>query len=103
MRRSRRVVRHFGHRDGPRSIIAGGSLSYRDVGYFQARHAAALALIGEPDQAATLGLAAVRVARATRSRRTITVLGDVVESMGRWQRRPQVRALQDFLADCPVA
>ncbi|SDI20323.1 hypothetical protein SAMN05421505_13817 [Sinosporangium album] len=85
------------------SIIAGGSLSYRDVGYFQARHAAALALIGEPDQAATLGLAAARVARATRSRRTITVLGDVVESMGRWQRRPQVRALQDFLADCPAA
>ncbi|RCG29466.1 XRE family transcriptional regulator [Sphaerisporangium album] len=84
-------------------IIAGGSLSYRDVGYFQARHAAALALIGEPDQAATLGLAAARVARATRSRRTITVLGDVVESMGRWQRRPQVRALQDFLADRPVA
>ncbi|MER5646987.1 hypothetical protein [Streptosporangium sp. NPDC002524] len=85
------------------SIIAGGSLSYRDVGYFQARHAAGLALIGEPDQAATLGLAAARVARATRSWRTITVLGDVVESMDRWRRRPQVRALRDFLADRPVA
>ncbi|GAA4185740.1 hypothetical protein GCM10022252_16660 [Streptosporangium oxazolinicum] len=85
------------------SIIAGGSLSYRDVGYFQARHAAGLALIGEPDQAATLGLAAGRVARATRSWRTITVLGDVVESMDRWRRRPQVRALRDFLADRPVA
>ncbi|WP_186403848.1 helix-turn-helix domain-containing protein [[Actinomadura] parvosata] len=85
------------------SILAGGSLSYRDAGYFQARHAAALALIGEPDQAAALGLAAARVARATRSRRTITVLDDVLQSMGRWLRRPGVRALQDFLADRPVA
>ncbi|NRQ31254.1 helix-turn-helix domain-containing protein [Nonomuraea sp. NN258] len=85
------------------SIIAGGSLSYRDVGYFQARHAAALALIGEPDQAASVGLEAARVARATRSRRTVTVLGEMLQSMDRWRRRPQVRALQEFLADRPVA
>lgn len=83
------------------SIIAGGGLSYRDVGYFQARHAAALALIGEPDEAAILGLAAARVARATRSRRTTTVLSEMLQSMDRWRRRPQVRALRDFLADRP--
>jgi transcriptional regulator with XRE-family HTH domain len=85
------------------AIIASGSLSYRDVGYFQARHAAALALIGEPDEAAALGLAAARVARATRSGRTTTVLGDMLQSMDRWRRRPQVRALHDFLADRPGA
>ncbi|MEO3889011.1 hypothetical protein [Nonomuraea sp. B5E05] len=85
------------------AIIASGSLSYRDVGYFQARHAAALALIGEPDEAATLGLAAARVARATRSGRTTTVLGDMLQAMDRWRRRPPVRALQDFLADRPGA
>jgi hypothetical protein len=39
-------------------VIASGGLSSRDAGYFQARRAAALALIGEPDEAAILGLEA---------------------------------------------
>ncbi|GAA3722455.1 hypothetical protein GCM10022224_104310 [Nonomuraea antimicrobica] len=80
-------------------IIANSSLSFRDVGYFQARRSAALALIGEPDEAAILGLKAARVARATRSRRTTTVLTDMLETLDRWRRRPHVRALHDFLAE----
>lgn len=80
-------------------IIAGGSLSFRDAGYFKARHAVALALMGEPDEAAALGLAAARVARTTRSGRTTVVLADLLETLRRWRRRPDVRALHDFLAE----
>lgn len=78
-------------------IIAGDSLSARDAGYFQARRSAALALIGEPDEAAILGLKAARVAQATRSGRTTVVLTDMMQTLSRWGARPHVRELREAL------
>lgn len=46
-------------------VIASGTLSRRDAGFFRARRAAALALSGEPDEAATVGLDAILVAKET--------------------------------------
>lgn len=80
-------------------VLAADTLSSRDTGYFQARRAAALALVGEPDEAADQGLEAARVARATHSRRTTDVLADMLETLGRWSTRPSGRALREFLAD----
>ncbi|MBT2233940.1 helix-turn-helix domain-containing protein [Nonomuraea sp. NEAU-A123] len=80
-------------------IIAGDSLSARDAGYFQARWSAALALIGEPDEAAILGLEAARVAQATRSRRTTIVLTEMLQTLSRWGARPHVRELREALRE----
>lgn len=79
------------------------TLSSRDKGYFRARRAAALALIGEPDEAADQGLDAARVARATHSRRTANVIADMLETLDRWRTRPSVRALREYLADSATA
>ena len=57
-------------------VIASRALSRRDAGFFRARQAAALALSGQPDEAAAVGLEAVQVARELRSHRTIYVLAD---------------------------
>jgi hypothetical protein len=78
-------------------VISGGRLSPRDAGYFTARRAAALALSGEPDEAARLGLEALQVATTTRSGRTLAVLTDVIQVLERWQGRPQVRMLREAL------
>jgi len=40
-------------------VLANAGLSRRDTGFFSARRAAALALSGEPDEAATVGLQSV--------------------------------------------
>lgn len=80
-------------------IIAGDTLSARDSGYFRARRAAALAMIGEPDEAAILGAEAARVAQATRSGRTTTVLVDTMRILERWSARPHVRTLRDALIE----
>ncbi|MFI0421088.1 helix-turn-helix domain-containing protein [Spongiactinospora sp. 9N601] len=74
-------------------IIATGGLSSRDAGYFQARRAAALALTGEPDEAAMVGLKAAQIAHETCSRRTWTVLMDTMRVLSRWNTRPLVRSL----------
>ncbi|MDQ2875009.1 MAG: hypothetical protein M3Y33_09545 [Actinomycetota bacterium] len=52
-------------------VIASGELSRGDAGFSGARRAAALALSGEPDEAAAVGLQAVEVARETNSERTV--------------------------------
>ncbi|MEV6152333.1 hypothetical protein AB0L53_18505 [Nonomuraea sp. NPDC052129] len=80
-------------------IISSDTLSARDAGYFRARRAAALAMIGEPDEAAILGSEAARVAQATRSGRTTTVLVDTMRILERWSSRPQVRMLRDALIE----
>jgi len=56
-------------------VLSRGALSRRDAGFFRARRAMALALSGEPDEAALVGLQAVRVAKETSSERTVRVLG----------------------------
>ena len=69
-------------------VIASGTLSRRDAGFFRARRAAALALSGEPDEAATVGLDAILVAKETSSERTIRVLADVAGTLTPWRPGP---------------
>ncbi|MFI6168947.1 XRE family transcriptional regulator [Nocardia sp. NPDC051052] len=78
-------------------VLAGGSLSRRDAGFFGARQAKALALSGEPDEAATVAVDSVTVARETRSERTMNVIVDVVRTLDPWSHRPAVRQLRDAL------
>lgn len=75
-------------------VLAGGQLSRRDAGFFKARRAAALALSGEPDEAADVGLQACQTARETNSGRTIRILIDVVQTLQPWSSRPGPRALK---------
>lgn len=82
-------------------VIASGTLSRRDAGFFRARRAAALALSGEPDEAATVGLDAILVAKETSSGRTIRVLADVASTLTPWRTRPGPRALINALATAP--
>jgi transcriptional regulator with XRE-family HTH domain len=76
-------------------VIESGVLSHRDLGFFKARCAAALALSGEPDVAAGVGLEAVAVAKEISSERTLRILGDVVETLKPWKARPGPRALRE--------
>jgi hypothetical protein len=76
-------------------IIAERDLSRRDQGYFQSRRAIALALSGEPDEAATVGLRSLPIATATSSQRTVRVLGEVVRTLRPWHSRPVVRTFRD--------
>jgi hypothetical protein len=75
-------------------VLAGGTLSKRDAGFFSARRAVALALSGEPDEAAAVGLAACAVACETSSERTMRLLGEVVRALGPWSSRPGPFALK---------
>jgi hypothetical protein len=79
-------------------VITNGALSRRDAGFFRARRAAALALSGEPDEAATVGLQAVQVAKETNSERTMRVLTDVMGTLAPWRSRPGPRALNQALS-----
>ncbi len=84
-------------------VLANASLSRRDTGYFRARRAAALALSGEPDEAARVGLASVDVAIATNSLRTLRVLAEVVRALTPWNGRPAVRELCDAMVATQAA
>lgn len=79
-------------------VITSGALSRRDEGFFRARRAAALALSGEPDEAATVGLESAQVGKAISSERTIRVLKKVVRTLTPWSCRPAVRALREALS-----
>lgn len=76
-------------------VISTGTLSRRDVGFFSARRATALALSGEPDEAAAVGLVSVQVAREAHSERTMRVLGEVVRTLEPWSSRPGPRSLRE--------
>jgi hypothetical protein len=82
-------------------VIRRGALSRRDSGFFRARRAAALALSGEPDEAAAVGLQAARIAQETSSERTLRVLADVVGTLEPWHTRPGPQALKAALATNP--
>jgi hypothetical protein len=82
-------------------VIRSGRLSKRDAGFFGARHAAALALSGEPDEAAAVGLQAVQTARETNSSRTLRVLADVATTLAPWSNRPGPQALRQALTTSP--
>ncbi|WP_324188149.1 helix-turn-helix transcriptional regulator [Nocardia higoensis] len=79
-------------------VLGTGHLSGRDEGYFRARHAGALALCGEPDQAADEGLRAMVCAIETQSSRTKRELCRVVDSLSRWHARPGPRELAAALS-----
>lgn len=72
-----------------------GPLSERDQGYFLARRALALALAGEPDDAAATGLEALRIAAARSSHRTIHQLRRTVRRLEPWSTRPAPCALAE--------
>jgi hypothetical protein len=80
------------------AVIARGGLSRRDAGFFRARQATALALSGEPDEAAAVGLQAIQAARETNSERTIRVLADVAGTLTPWSSRPGPQALSQALS-----
>jgi transcriptional regulator with XRE-family HTH domain len=84
-------------------VLAGAGLSRRDTGFFRARRATALALSGEPDEAATVGLESIEVAAATNSRRTLRVLAEVSTTLAPWRGRPVVRELNEAMAASGVA
>ena len=79
-------------------VLKNASLSRRDTGYFRSRRATALALSGEPDEAARVGLASVDIAVTTNSRRTLRVLTEVVHTLTPWHGRSPVRDLHDAVA-----
>lgn len=75
-------------------VLKGGWLSHRDVGFFRERRSTALALSGEPDEAAEVGLQAWQTACETNSERTIRILGETAQALKPWSGRPGPRALR---------
>jgi hypothetical protein len=82
-------------------VLGSGSLSRRDAGFSRARQAAALALSGEPDEAAAVGLQATQVAWETNSERTMRLLMEVLRTLAPWNARPGPRALKQAVATTP--
>lgn len=76
-------------------VLRTGALSQRDQGYFLARRASALALSGEPDDAAAVGLESIRLAEATSSARTKRELGRAIRTLQPWASRPGPRELRE--------
>ncbi|MCS0639160.1 hypothetical protein NX801_26660 [Streptomyces sp. LP05-1] len=72
-------------------------LSFRDGGLFNARRATALALSGEPDEAARVGTVSVKVASSVKSGRTLRVLQETSCALERWNGRPAVREFREAL------
>jgi hypothetical protein len=79
--------------------ITAGGLSRRDEGYFRARRAFACALSGEPDQAASEGLAALSIATAVKSGRSTRELRRTATILRPWASRPGPRQLRESLRD----
>jgi transcriptional regulator with XRE-family HTH domain len=75
--------------------LSEGTFSRRDHGYFSALMADALALSGEPDEAARVGLQALAVASTTGSARTLRELHQLVNDLGPWTRRQPVAELRE--------
>ncbi|WP_143020410.1 hypothetical protein [Sinosporangium album] len=75
-------------------VLESGTLSWRDEAYFRARRAVALALSGEPDDAAQEGVAALYIATAIKSERTARELRRAVKALAPWESRPAPRDLR---------
>ncbi|MEV0624149.1 helix-turn-helix transcriptional regulator [Nonomuraea sp. NPDC050404] len=79
-------------------VLQGTSpLSRRDQGYFLARRAFSLALAGQPDEAAAVGMMSVVLANTTSSLRTKRELGRAVRALKPWGARPGPRQLDEAL------
>lgn len=79
------------------NAITAGGLSRRDEGYFRARRAFACALSGEPDDAASEGLAALSIAATVKSERTTRELQRTAKVLTPWGTRPGPRQLREAL------
>ncbi|WP_225320491.1 helix-turn-helix domain-containing protein [Streptomyces luteolifulvus] len=79
------------------TVLEGEALSRRDQGYFLARRACSLALAGQPDDAASVGLAAVALSDATNSLRTKRELTRAMTTLQPWATRPGPRELREAL------
>jgi transcriptional regulator with XRE-family HTH domain len=79
-------------------VLSTDLLSRRDRGYFLARLASSLALAGEPDDAATVGLEAAQIATDTASQRTKRELMRALVTLKPWHNRPGPRALREAVA-----
>jgi hypothetical protein len=77
--------------------------SRRDLGVFRARHALALALAGEPEQAAALAAEVAPLVAATGSARMRAELSALRQPMRRWRGQRPWRDLEDALATMPRA
>lgn len=78
-------------------VLTRTGLPARDRGYFLARRAHSLALAGQPDDAAAVGLEAVSLATTTQSARTRRELGRAVGVLQPWRSRPGPRDLREAL------
>lgn len=79
-------------------ILSADGLSRRDRGYFLARRTSSLALAGEPDAAASVGLEAAHLASSTASQRTKRELVRALATLKPWRNRPGPRELREALA-----
>nr|WP_052478220.1 hypothetical protein [Kibdelosporangium sp. MJ126-NF4]CEL16805.1 putative DNA-binding protein [Kibdelosporangium sp. MJ126-NF4] len=79
-------------------VLRADLLSRRDRAYFMARMASSLALAGEPDEAAGVGIEAAMLATATASKRTKRELRRALTSLRPWSGRTGPRQLQEVLA-----
>ncbi|MGH3734789.1 MAG: helix-turn-helix domain-containing protein [Micromonosporaceae bacterium] len=79
-------------------VLTTNCLSRRDRGYLLARQASALALAGEPDDSAVVGLRSIQLAEATNSTRTERELGRALTALGPWISRPGPRELREALS-----
>ncbi|MEC3978161.1 helix-turn-helix domain-containing protein [Amycolatopsis sp. H20-H5] len=75
--------------------FGGHTLSRRDQGYFLARRTSALALAGEPDDAAQVGLEAAQIATETGSLRTKRELRRALQTLEPWRSRPGPKQLRE--------
>ncbi|WNV83479.1 hypothetical protein [Umezawaea sp. Da 62-37] len=75
--------------------LSANRFSPRDYGYFLSLMASSLALAGEPDEAARMGLASLPLARETNSGRTMQELAKVLTTLTPWKTRAAVRELQE--------
>jgi transcriptional regulator with XRE-family HTH domain len=71
--------------------------SLRDYGYFRALMAGVMADLREPDEAATVAVEALSIARITGSMRTWTEVSRAVHALTPWIARPSVRDLKDAM------
>ncbi|WP_433261908.1 helix-turn-helix transcriptional regulator [Actinosynnema sp. CS-041913] len=74
--------------------LSTNQFSPRDYGYFLSLKASALALAGEPDQAAQTGITALKYARDANSARTVQELTKVLQTLEPWRNRAVVRELR---------
>jgi len=75
--------------------LSRNEFSKRDYGYFLSLRASALALAGEPDAAATIGMTSLPLAQTTNSKRTAEELGKVLVTLTPWENRAAVRELRE--------